>query len=209
MKKWLFMASVLLAGASTQAQNLSKKDLQTRLLAMEQKVDSMKQSLTMANAEIEKLRNELTASAANVRRLEMLMKSVPTTKPIESDEVHALKKPDGSTKVIDATATTYIEFASNVHDFGKIKEGESVTHIFKFKNTGKVPLTITAARGSCGCTVPEWSKEPVQPGASGEVKVVFNSAGKSGTQSKTVTLTANTVPSETILTIKGEVEKKN
>jgi hypothetical protein len=67
-------------------------------------------------------------------------------------------------------------------------------------------LIIENAQGSCGCTVPSYPKEPVAPGATGEILVKFNSAGKSNAQQKTVTLTANTEPIQTILTIKAFVE---
>lgn len=107
-------------------------------------------------------------------------------------------------------AKTTIQFVETVHDFGNLKQGDVAETTFKFTNTGKEPLVIENAQGSCGCTVPEYPKEPVAPGASGEIKVKFNSAGKSNAQQKTVTLTANTEPIQTILTIKAfvETEKK-
>ncbi|HNE30288.1 MAG TPA: DUF1573 domain-containing protein, partial [Saprospiraceae bacterium] len=80
--------------------------------------------------------------------------------------------------------------------------------MFKFKNVGSEPLLITNCKGSCGCTVPTWPKEPIPPGATGEIKVEFNTKGKPGRQSKRVTVTANTVPTETFLEIAGEVRGK-
>lgn len=112
-----------------------------------------------------------------------------------------------STLAPTGPATT-IEYENNKFDFGTINEGEVVKHIFKFKNTGNEPLLITNAKGSCGCTVPTWPKEPVAPGASAEIKVEFNSKGKPGRQSKKVTVTANTTPTETFLEIMGEVKGK-
>lgn len=106
----------------------------------------------------------------------------------------------------EARAKTTIQFEETVHDFGKLKQGDVAEHSFKFTNTGKEPLIIENAQGSCGCTVPSYPKEPVAPGASGEIQVKFNSAGKSNAQQKTVTLTANTEPIQTILTIKAFVE---
>ncbi len=100
---------------------------------------------------------------------------------------------------------TTVQFEESEYNFGKIKEGDKVVHNFKFKNTGKEPLIINSAKGSCGCTVPEWPKEPIAPGASGEIKVEFNSKGKSGQQSKSVTIMANTDPNPSHLTIKGDV----
>jgi hypothetical protein len=101
---------------------------------------------------------------------------------------------------------TTIQFAETEFDFGKMKQGDQVEHVFKFTNTGSEPLIIEDAKGSCGCTVPSYPKEPVAPGASGEILVKFNSAGKSNNQQKTVTLTANTNPLQTVLTIKAFVE---
>ena len=102
---------------------------------------------------------------------------------------------------------TTVKFAETEYDFGKVKDGEKVTHVYKFTNTGKEPLIINSAKGSCGCTVPEWPKDPVAPGATGEIKVEFNSKGKAGQQSKTVTIMANTDPNPSQIIIKGVVEK--
>jgi hypothetical protein len=98
-----------------------------------------------------------------------------------------------------------IAFETMEHDFGKIREGEKVTHRFKFKNTGKVPLKITDVKPSCGCTASDYTKEPVPPGGEGYVEVVFDSQGRTGTQQKTVTVFANTDPPSHILRFKGEV----
>lgn len=96
-------------------------------------------------------------------------------------------------------------FAEETHDFGNINEGDVVEHIFKFTNTGEAPLIISSAKGSCGCTVPEWPKEPIGVGEEGEIKVKFNSRKKPGTQNKTVTITANTFPTQTRIKIRAEV----
>lgn len=102
---------------------------------------------------------------------------------------------------------TAMTFSEMTHDFGVIEEGDKVTHVFTFQNTGDEPLIINKAKGSCGCTVPSFSKEPIPPGGSGEMEVVFNSKGKTGNQTKTVTINANTDPNPTRLTIKAEVKK--
>ncbi|MBK8955158.1 MAG: DUF1573 domain-containing protein [Saprospiraceae bacterium] len=107
--------------------------------------------------------------------------------------------------------TTTMEFAEMVHDWGELKEGEHMKYSFKFKNTGSEPLIISDAKGSCGCTVPDWPREPIAPGASGEIKVEFDSKGKGSDdgqkQTKKVTVTANTNPPQTYLTITGVVRK--
>lgn len=91
------------------------------------------------------------------------------------------------------------------HDFGKIKQGTPVTHEFKFTNSGKTPLVITNVQASCGCTTPDWTKEPVMPGGQGFIKATFNAASP-GAFSKTVTVTANIETGFVQLTIKGEVQ---
>lgn len=102
--------------------------------------------------------------------------------------------------------TTTIKFEETSYAWGSVNEGDKMTHMFKFKNAGSNDLIISDAHGSCGCTVPEWPKEPIKPGKSGVIKVVFDSKGKPGDQQKTVTLTANTEPANTVLTIKGAVK---
>ena len=83
--------------------------------------------------------------------------------------------------------------------------GESVAHSFIFKNEGDTPLIISNAKGSCGCTVPEWPRFPISPGDSNSIKVIFNSKGKKGLQNKSVTLTTNMYPNSTVLKVKGFV----
>ena len=99
-----------------------------------------------------------------------------------------------------------LSFDKNEHDFGTINEGDVVETAFLFTNTGKSNLTILDARGSCGCTVPEYPKNtPIAPGESGEIKVKFDSSNKPGNQTKTVTLTTNTKSGRDILRIKTMV----
>jgi hypothetical protein len=98
-----------------------------------------------------------------------------------------------------------MKFDTETYDFGKIEKGESVTHEYKFTNTGKSPLIITDAVATCGCTKPEWPKAPVKPGDSGVIKVTFNSAGKEGLQDKQITITANTSPAQSMVHLIGEV----
>ncbi len=110
-------------------------------------------------------------------------------------------------QVPSGPATT-IKYENEKYNFGVVDEGEIVKHVYKFTNTGSEPLIISNAKGSCGCTVPTWPKEPIPPGGAGEIKVEFNSKGKPGPQSKRVTVTANTNPTETYLEILGEVKGK-
>lgn len=101
--------------------------------------------------------------------------------------------------------TTELTFDSYEHDFGSVTAGEEVEHTFTFTNTGENDLIISNAKGSCGCTVPYYPKEPIAPGEAGEIKVKYNSKGKSGVQRKNVTITANTDPGKTVLNIQADV----
>jgi len=105
----------------------------------------------------------------------------------------------------DTETLPQMEFEQKAIDFGEVSQGEKVKRRFRFKNTGKSNLIISDAKGSCGCTVPRWPKQPIRPGQEGEIEVVFDSNGKSGRQHKTVTLVANTVPNKTVLALKGDV----
>ena len=104
-----------------------------------------------------------------------------------------------------AGPTTSMVFDTYEHDFGTLDEGDAVTHVFLFTNTGSEPLLLEKCKGSCGCTVPQCPKTPIAPGAQGEIEVKFNSKGKKNNQTKTVTINANTDPSQTILKIKAFV----
>jgi hypothetical protein len=99
-----------------------------------------------------------------------------------------------------------MKFDKEEYNFGTIKQGDKVEYAFEFTNTGKEPLIISEAHGSCGCTVPEWPKQPLKKGEKGTIKVTFNSAGKQGMQDKTITITSNASESPKVLHIKGNVE---
>lgn len=107
------------------------------------------------------------------------------------------------------TTAPAIEFEKTEHDFGKILQGEQVTYTFKFKNVGNAPLIITDIEKTCGCTSPEFTKEPLKPGESGKITITYDSKGHKGFQNKRLIVKANTNPSETILRIKAQVENIN
>lgn len=106
---------------------------------------------------------------------------------------------------VDKDQVPFFDFVEEVVDFGTITQGEVVSTVFKFKNAGKTDLIISSAQGSCGCTVPEWPKEPIKPGEEGKIAVTFNSSGKQGKQNKTITLVANTIPNTKVIALKGDV----
>ena len=105
----------------------------------------------------------------------------------------------------EAQRAPVIAFKEPEFDFGTVKAGEVVKHTFAFTNTGTAPLIIQNVSASCACTVPQWSREPIQPGASGKVQVQFDSEGKNGKQHKTVTVTSNTNPANTEVVLTGNV----
>ncbi len=101
-----------------------------------------------------------------------------------------------------------ISFDKKEYDFGTVNEGDIVETSYLVTNSGKTDLVITNAQASCGCTVPVWPKNPIKPGATGEVKVKFNTSGKPNRQQKTITLTTNTESGREVLTLKGSVTPK-
>ena len=105
-----------------------------------------------------------------------------------------------------SAAFEWINKGGTVWDFGTIVQGDEPEFTFTFKNTGSEPMIISNAKGSCGCTVPQWPKEPIAPGDTGEINVKFSSKNKKGAQNKTVTLTANTTPPTTKLRVTGQIE---
>ena len=114
------------------------------------------------------------------------------------------------TSVINSeTGTPTIVFEKNHHNFGNINEGEQLEYAFKFTNTGDGDLLITDARATCGCTVPRWPTYPIKPGHSDVIPVQFNTSGRKDAQTKTVTITANTNPAETHITISAFVIPKD
>jgi len=118
-----------------------------------------------------------------------------TAQPVQPDV-----KPEGPLPVI--------QFETTDHDFGTITEGEKVMYTYKFKNTGDAPLIVQEAKGSCGCTASDWTKAPIPVGGEGYVKAEFDSNGKPNIQNKTVTVTANTWPKQTVLKFKAMVTPK-
>ncbi|MGQ3015221.1 MAG: DUF1573 domain-containing protein [Flavobacteriales bacterium] len=106
---------------------------------------------------------------------------------------------------VSAENAAKIEFSETEYNFGEITQGQVVEHSFRFKNTGKVDLVISDTKTTCGCTTPEWPKEPIPVGGTGEIKAKFDSAGKMDKQEKVITVIANTVPTETKIKLVGNV----
>lgn len=121
-----------------------------------------------------------------------------------SDLVYNPVRADGT---IDSSFLPILSLDEVEFDFGTINEGDIAKKEFSFQNTGTAPLLILNASSSCGCTVPEWPKDPIPPGERGVIKVKFDSKNKEGLQNKEVTIFANTYPNRSIISVKGNVVK--
>ena len=103
------------------------------------------------------------------------------------------------------TDSTTVQMIDSAYNFRKVTDGEKVEYSYRFRNTGKNPLIISSAVASCGCTVPEKPEEPIKPGETGFLKVVFNSKGRVGPVHKEITVTSNAYPQFPVLQLTGEV----
>jgi len=116
-------------------------------------------------------------------------------------------KQDSAGVTSDKGALPVMSFEEEFHDFGKLKAGEKVTYAFKFKNAGKSVLIISNVGTSCGCTISDYPKKPIQPGDAATIDVSFNSEGKHGLQTKVITVFSNANPPSTTLRIQAQVEE--
>ncbi|MEM7659740.1 MAG: DUF1573 domain-containing protein [Bacteroidota bacterium] len=145
-----------------------------------------------------------TSGSAESTAVNSQPEAKPAPAPVQTPP--ETKKPDFQAEAEDLAKTT-VEWNSNEYNYGAVPTGTTVTHQFRFKNTGSEPLTLTRVKASCGCTTPSYSNEPVAPGDEGFIDVAFNTTGKSGRQTKTVTVTGNFDGSITkVLRITGEVQ---
>lgn len=141
-----------------------------------------------------KLENNLKSLEKRVAQLEKRSGIAPVS---EDQSAIVASGEDGAFPVMTFESTEY--------DFGTVKEGEVVDYIFKFTNTGSFPLIISKATATCGCTVPQWPKDPIGVGESGEIRVKFNTQNRTNQQTKYVNINANTRPEVTRLKISGNV----
>ncbi len=117
---------------------------------------------------------------------------------------------DNFTDIIDQEDPPVITFEEEIHNFGKVIEGETVEHKFKFTNTGKGVLVISNVQASCGCTVPRnWPRDMIKPGETGYIEAVFDSQGQVGVKNKIIKVMANTKPNVTKIALQGEVVGPN
>ena len=125
--------------------------------------------------------------------------------PVQPANNSAVQQPTQAEPAVPAGPTTEMTFSETTFDFGTIQEGEKVAHTYAFTNSGNEPLILSNAKGSCGCTVPKWPREPIPPGGTGEITVEFNSKNKKGKRNQKVTITANTNPPQTFIYLTGDV----
>lgn len=133
--------------------------------------------------------------------------AVPATTPVPQNTFDPLTPPAAAAAPEATGPSTTIGFEKAAHDFGKVMQDSDNKYAFKFTNTGKEPLVITNAVGSCGCTVPDYPKHPIKPGESDVIRVEYKPGKQEGQQNKTVTITANTEPVQTVLQITADVQK--
>jgi hypothetical protein len=122
------------------------------------------------------------------------------------DNSHSVKV--DNTTTTDTKSTLKPEnmvFKTDSHDFGTIQEGPAAEFEFQFSNTGTEPIVIQKAQASCGCTTPHYSKDPVLPGKDGVLTASYNTNGRPGPFTKTITIVSNA--GTKVVTIKGTVEK--
>jgi hypothetical protein len=153
------------------------------------------------------------AAEKRIAELEARLSQLEKDKPAQSAAITpAAATPDPSAVAAAETKPEgplpAFKFERTEYDFGQIKEGEKVIYTYKFTNTGDAPLIVNSVQPSCGCTAPDWTKEPIPAGATGFVKVEFDSNGKQGIQNKVVTVNANTWPKSLILRFKAQVNPK-
>jgi len=111
----------------------------------------------------------------------------------------------GSAQKEKSTGTSELIFREYQHDFGKVSEGEKLSYTFIFNNKGTSDLIISSATTTCGCTVPKYDKKPIAPGANGNMEVVFDTSGRSGMQTKIITVKSNASVPVVLIKITAEV----
>ena len=136
--------------------------------------------------------------------------SEPERKVVEVDTDGSIssiiRSPVRADGPVDTINVAKMQFEEALFDFGEARRGDVVEHTYRFRNVGKIPLVISNARSTCGCTVPRWPEQPVQPGDGGEIVVRFDTKDQEENyQNKPIEITANTYPSKTELRLIGRV----
>jgi len=145
----------------------------------------------------ETVEKEVVATGEELLSTDVIQNPATAQEPITSKE----EKPHVKMPVI--------EYEDPDIEFGTINEGDTMRHEYKFTNTGDAPLIIASLKPSCGCTAGKYPKEPIQPGESGTVEVVFHSKGKTGRQEKSMAVLTNANPAKVRLYFRGNVIPKD
>jgi len=112
-------------------------------------------------------------------------------------------------EISSQTGEAELVFSKYEHDFGKVTEGEKVAYVFSFENKGTGSLVLNSTSTSCGCTVTKYDSKPIGPGGHGTLEVAFNTSGRSGKQTKSITVHSNSKTPVVILKISAEVVQRN
>ena len=120
-------------------------------------------------------------------------------------DVDLINNPNSAQGYDQSARVPKITFDSDLHDFGRITSGESISYSFHFRNTGDADLVLSGCSATCGCTVADYPRGRIAPGKEGYVTVTFNSQGKTGQQYQEVTVTSNAQPGRNILKITAQV----
>jgi hypothetical protein len=148
---------------------------------------------------------KITILSAVIICLTLLSCKDSATAKIDAANLESAKERDE----IISLGSPILEFDTMEYDFGTIVEGEIVDGVFNVTNKGKVDLVITAVQPSCGCTTPDWTKDPIKPGEKGEIKFSFNSNGRVGKQHKSITITSNAEKVKETIRLTGTVTAKS
>ncbi len=106
------------------------------------------------------------------------------------------------------TGKAVLVFNDYEHHFGKVAEGEKISYQFIYENKGTAPLVLNSVSTTCGCTVPKYDKRPVNPDEKGSLEVIFDTSGRRGMQTKTITVNSNASVPIIILKITAEVQSE-
>lgn len=120
-------------------------------------------------------------------------------------DVDLIENPNSADGYNTDTPMPKAVFDKDMHDFGRITEGEAISYSFHFRNDGNADMIISSCSATCGCTVPDYPRGRVKPGGEGYVTVTFNSQGKQGQQYQEVTVNTNAQPSKYVLKITAQV----
>lgn len=135
----------------------------------------------------------------------LLLAACGAKKDHDDMSVDIIKNPNSAQGYDNKAKMPVMSFDSELHDFGRLSAGENISYSFHFRNTGNADLVISSTSATCGCTVADYPKGRIAPGADGYVTVTFNSAGKSGQQYQEVTVVSNAQPARNKLKITAQV----